>query len=114
MFGSLQVLPGFLNTFGQKIGGKQKLPTKQSSIMNSGTHLLKIRYLAFELIGDSTAVYAGKLAGALLFEPLCERIGFRYFMYLTCAVQLVATISESRFSSRSYAQLRYPVELAAT
>ncbi|RXK37325.1 hypothetical protein M231_05391 [Tremella mesenterica] len=75
MFSSLQALPSFLDKFGAKIGGKQKLPTKQSSIMNS-------------------VVWAGKLAGALSVEPMVERLGFKKAMVVLCAVQCLAAIIE--------------------
>ena len=38
-------------------------------------------------------MWIGKLAGTLSFEPICERLGFRWTMFLTCVIQIVAAIS---------------------
>nr|XP_018265101.1 uncharacterized protein I303_03284 [Kwoniella dejecticola CBS 10117]OBR87259.1 hypothetical protein I303_03284 [Kwoniella dejecticola CBS 10117] len=76
-FGSLQVLPAWLKDFGHldPATGKYSNPTSRTSIMNS-------------------VVFAGKLVGTMLFEPIAERLGYKYTMYITALIQFVALIIE--------------------
>lgn len=75
-FGSTQSLPSFLRTFGVDQGdGTYALPTTRKAIMNS-------------------MVWPGKLLGALAFEPLLERVGYKRSIYVCVAFQMVAVTGE--------------------
>ena len=37
-------------------------------------------------------VFGGKLVGTMLFEPIAERLGYKYTMYICAAIQIVGLI----------------------
>ncbi|WVF72551.1 hypothetical protein IAT40_007368 [Kwoniella sp. CBS 6097] len=76
-FGSLQVLPSWLKDFGiyNAATGTYSMPTSRTSIMNS-------------------VVFAGKLVGTAIFEPLAERLGYRNTMCVAAVLQCVALVVE--------------------
>lgn len=76
MFGSVQALPTFLNSFGTlNEHGKRVLSTQRKSIMNS-------------------VIWAGKMAGVLTYEPLAENFGYKPTLYVICFFQILGTIGE--------------------
>ena len=75
MFGTLQTLPGWLNVFGQNIGGKQALTAATSSVMNS-------------------TPWAAKFIGTATSEIIVEHLGYRYAIYVVCLIQVIGTIVE--------------------
>ncbi|WVQ85136.1 hypothetical protein IAT38_007301 [Cryptococcus sp. DSM 104549] len=75
-FGSLQALPSFLNEFGTLgANGKYGISTQRKSIMNS-------------------VVWIGKGLGTIAFEPVLEKLGYKWTMYIVCAIQTIGIIIE--------------------
>jgi len=74
-FGSLQALPSFKNHFGQVIKGAKGFTAQRRATMNS-------------------VVWAGKLTGTILFEPIVSRFGYKWTVYGVCLLQIVAVIVE--------------------
>lgn len=76
-FGSLQVLPAWLNDFADynEETGEYVTPSSRSSIMNA-------------------IVFVGAFAGCAAFEPITERWGFKITIYVAGALQVIAVILE--------------------
>lgn len=76
-FGGVQAMTPFLRTFGHwdEARGAYVLTSSLQSLMNS-----------LPLIG--------KFLGTIIVGPIIEKIGHRYAMALTCAVQIIGPISE--------------------
>lgn len=93
-FGSLQVLPSWLRTFGEydPERGVWFNPTSRVSIMNSG--ITGHAHLLSSTEADRIVVFAGKLVGTVAFEPIAERIGYRNSMYLSATIQCIAIIGK--------------------
>ncbi|WVQ98401.1 hypothetical protein IAU59_005524 [Kwoniella sp. CBS 9459] len=60
-------------SWGDVLFGIETMPTSRTSIMNS-------------------VVFAGKLVGTAIFEPIAERFGYKYTMCLAAALQCVALV----------------------
>ncbi|WVQ82101.1 hypothetical protein IAT38_004229 [Cryptococcus sp. DSM 104549] len=77
LFGSLQALPSWLNTFGSEnpkgADLTPVLPTLRKSIMNS-------------------IVYVGRLVGVLIFEPFAEKFGFKPLLVFLSVLQTIAVV----------------------
>lgn len=108
-FGSLQALPSFLNHFGETIKGVKALSATRRSTMNSG----KSACFSVEDVRQCllvTVVWAGKITGTILFEPLVSRLGYKLTMYLVCVFQAVAIVIERE----SYPHQHLPVAYRGT
>jgi len=76
-FGALQVLPSWLRSFGDlnPTTGVYSSPTSRTSLMNA-------------------IVFVGSFIGCAIFEPICERWGFKVCIMLAGVVQVIAVIVE--------------------
>ena len=43
---------------------------------------------------ERSVVFAGKLVGTMLFEPVAERLGYKYTMYIAATIQCVALVGK--------------------
>jgi MFS family permease len=60
----------------------------------------------------NSVVWIGKIVGCASFEPLLERLGYKKIIYVVCALQIVAIVSECIISCKSCVYL-CTVELSA-